>query len=326
MKIPTVKSLYLDGMPLAVLLAISTAQSWAHSGPAPVEPKVDPIVIPAPRAPVSVSLAQKPSPVQPQPKAKVRDPLVVEPSLAIRITPPKEVIFPGVTSIAGESEQLLDSSRARLISMTNGGSQTVYFSAHEPNRIQLPFINPHVISTTEVTVDKRSNSNNVYISFDVGVKRAVQIYLENPEGGPVLGLQLVPKNIHAQTVIVEDNAPVASATQRKDSRSSDHITAIQSLIETVSLGGIPNGYSVTDTVYPAIVMNGLMVQVLKRFSNRDGDIYLYGVTNPGKTQITVRESEFDGDTVQAVSIYPKPLLGPGDKTQVVVVARKVKVN
>lgn len=326
MKITALKISQLNGLPLAVLLTLSAAQSCAHSGPAPIEEKVEPITSTVPSTTVPTPLAKKPSPVQPQQKAKARDPLVVEASLAFRNTPPKEVIFPGVATIAGESEQLLDASRARLISMTNGGSQTVYFSAHEPNRIQLPFINPHVISTTEVTVDKRSNSNNVYISFAAGVKRAVQIYLENPEGGPVLGLQLVPKNIHAQTVIVEDNAPVASATQRKDSRSSDHITAIQSLIETVSMGGIPNGYSVADTNYPAIVMNGLMVQVIKRFSNRDGDIYLYGITNPSKSRITVRESEFDGDMVQAVSIYPKPLLEPGEKTQVVVVARKVKVN
>lgn len=270
--------------------------------------------------PSHLATQQKP----PAPKAKARDPLKVEPGLAIKDTPTKEITLPGVMKIAGENAKALDFTRARVISLNNGGSQTVYLSATEPNRVQLPFPNPRVVGTTDLLIDKSATSNNVYIGFKAGVIRPVQVFLEGQDGGPVLGLQAVPKNIPSQTIIVQDDAPAATAEQRKASKSGEYITSLQSLVETVALGSVPNGYSVVDERLPAVVMNGLMIEVNRRYSNREGDIYVYGVSNPGLVQATVRESEFDGDTVQAVSIFPKPVLAPGEKAQVIVIARKVK--
>lgn len=260
------------------------------------------------------------------PKAKVRDPLKVEPALAVKDSPTKEINLPGVLTIAGENALALDPSRALKVSLNNGGSQTIYLSATEPNRIQLPFLNPRVIGTTAIWINKEASSNNVFLGFNADVPRPVQVFLEGPNGGPVFGFQAVPKNIPSQTIIVQDDAPAATADQRKASKSNEYITAIQALVETVSLGSTPNGYSVVDESLPAIVMNGLMVEVNRRYSNREGDIYVYGVSNPGLMPITIRESEFDGDTVKAVSIFPKPVLAPGEKAQVIVVARKALGN
>ena len=274
-------------------------------------------------------IANQPSHVVTQPKvsaskAKVRDPLKVESGLSVKDMPPKEINLPGVMTFPGASAQSLDFTRARVISLNNGGSQTVHLSATEPNRVQLPFPNPRVIGTTDLLIDKSANSNNVYIGFKPGAIRPVQVFLEGQDGGPVLGIQVVPKNIPSQTIIVQDDAPATTAEQRKASKSGEYITALQSLTETVALGAAPNGYSVVDERLPAVVMNGLMIEVSRRYSNREGDIYVYGVSNPGEKQVTVRESEFDGDTVQAVSIFPKPVLAPGEKAQVIVITRKAK--
>ncbi len=85
----------------------------------------------------------------------VRDSLKVEPNIALKDTPAKEIVLPGVLKIDGVASDMLDPGRAKQISMTNGGSQTVWLSADEPNRIQLPFTNAHVVATTDITVDKR---------------------------------------------------------------------------------------------------------------------------------------------------------------------------
>ena len=258
-------------------------------------------------------------------KAKVRDPLKFESDIAFKETPPKAITLPGVMKMEGENAQALDLTRARVVSLNNGGSQTVYLSTTEPNRIQLPFVNPRVAGTTDLTIDKSSTSNNVYVGFvNNNTTHVSQVFFEGPDGGPVLGLQIVPKNIPSQTIIVQDDAPAASAEQRKDSKSSEHVTAIQSLMETVALGASPNGYSIVEGTLPTMIMNGLTIEVNRRYSNRDGDIYVYTVTNGGPAPATVRESEFDGDTVQAVSIFPKPVLLSGEKTQVIVLAGKVK--
>ena len=73
-------------------------------------------------------------------------------------------------------------------------------------------------------------------------------------------------------------------------------------------------------------MNGLLVEVEKKLSNREADIYIYRITNPGPTSAYVRESEFDGDLVQAVSVYPKPALRANESNKVIVIARKEKAQ
>jgi conjugal transfer pilus assembly protein TraK len=249
---------------------------------------------------------------------KVQD---VHPEIAVKDSKEKEIVLPGVMRISGESKHALDFTRARTISMTNGGSVSVYLSATEPNRIQLPFTNPHIVGTTDLVIDKRAGSNNVYIAFKPGVQRATQIYFEPAESGPVLGLQLIPKNIPAQTILVED-AGFSTGAQKKSHKSHDYISSMQSLMEIVALGGTPNGYSTIEMQLSPIVMNNLLVELERKLSHREGDIYVYKVTNPTEKQTMLRESEFDGDVVQAVSIYPKPLLMKDESTRVIVFAKK----
>lgn len=255
---------------------------------------------------------------------KVTDPLEVNRFAAVKDTPRKEIVLPGVLRVEGESLAALDPSRARKISMNNGGSQTVYVSVTDPNRIQLPFNNPYLVSTDEVEIKKRPNSNNIYISFTNQkgpITHPVQLFAEPPEGGAVLGLQLVPKRIPSQTIIVVDDAGVG-AGKRLATGSGEFIERVQTLLETVALGGVPHGFSASSVQAPPVVLNGLLVEANKRLSNRSGDIYIYVVTNHGKAEALLQESEFDGESVQAVSIFPKPLLKPGEKTFVAVLTKK----
>jgi conjugal transfer pilus assembly protein TraK len=137
-----------------------------------------------------------------------------------------------------------------------------------------------------------------------------------------LGLELVPKDIPAQTVIVTDDTGIVAGHQKPALNSSDYINHVQDVMETVALGRAPDGYSQVDVQMPPIAMDGLVVTVDGRYSDRDGDIYVYTVRNPGQLRANLREQEFDGRDVLAVSIYPKPLLLPGEKTKVIVLARK----
>lgn len=257
--------------------------------------------------------------------AKEWDSAKVNTDIAVKATPTKEIDLPGVMKIQGESVNALDFTRARKIQLTNGGSQSIYVSAHEPNRIQLPFVNPHVVAKNTIDVDRRKNSNNIYISFNTDAKDAVPVFIERPEGnGPVLALQLIPKGIPSQTYIVEDVAPALTPEQQRSAKSTEYITQTQTTMEIVGLGTVPQGYSVVDLKIPPIAMNGLLVEVDKKLSSREADIYIYKITNPSQSAIVVKESEFDGDLVQAISIVPKPALAPSESAKVIVMTKKEK--
>lgn len=256
-------------------------------------------------------------------KAKPFDPLEVHPTVAVRETKAKEIVLPGVMKIDGASAHALDFTRAREIEMTNGGAQVVYVSQVDQNRIQLPWANPKVNGTEEVDVDKSAASNNVYVQFKEGVTRPVTMYFEERGTNVVLALQLVPKKISGQTVIVKDNRRLSggSATAPK---SNDYVSLHQSLAEMVALGSAPTSYSETELRLQPIVMNGVVIHPKVQYSSSDRDIFVYEVVNPGPAKVTLREQEFDGDRVLAVSIFPKPILAANERAKVIVIAGKQK--
>jgi conjugal transfer pilus assembly protein TraK len=248
------------------------------------------------------------------------DRLAVHADAAIKDTRAPEVVLPGVMKIAGADAHALDFSRARIVEVTNGGSQTVYVSVNDQNRIQLPWPNTKVVGTEELMVDKRPTSNNVYVQFKEGVKRAVQVYFEQPDGPSVLGLQLVPKDIPAQTILVRDASLLPG--ERRPVKGGDYVASIQGLMEEVALGGAPQGYSQSDIAAGPIALNGLVVTPHRMYSSADKDIYVYDVANPGPNRAALQEKEFDGENVLAISIFPRPTIAPSEHTRVIVLTRK----
>lgn len=248
------------------------------------------------------------------------DRLALHPDAAIKNTKAPEIDLPGVMKIAGADAHALDFSRARVVDVTNGGTQTLYVSHVDQNRIQLPWPNTRVIGTDELVVEKNTSSNNVYVQFKAGVERAVTVYFEQPNGASVLGLQLVPKAIPAQTILVRDASLLGGAP--KPVKGGDYVALTQGLMEQVALGGAPQGYSQMDIVAGPIALNGLVVTPLKQYSSADNDIYVYDVANPGPRKASLHEQEFDGDNVLAISIFPKPVLAVNEHTRVIVFARK----
>jgi conjugal transfer pilus assembly protein TraK len=248
------------------------------------------------------------------------DRLAVHPEAAIKETKTPEIDLPGVMKIAGADPHALDFSRARILDIVNGGSQTVYVSKVDQNRFQLPWPNSKVVGTEELNIDKRANSNNVYVQFKEGVTRGVQVYFEQPDGPSVLGVKLIPKEIDGQTFLVRDST--LRVGEAKPVKGNDYVGSIQALMEQVALGGAPQGFSQTDLAVGPIAMNGLVINPKKRFSSADKDIYVYDVVNPGPQKASLQEREFDGENVLAISIFPKPVLAANERAMIIVVTRK----
>lgn len=255
---------------------------------------------------------------------KIRDPLAIHSDASIKDTKAKEIVLPGVMTIKGENAHALDFTKARVIQVTNGTTEAVYLSAEYPNRIQLPWPNVRIIGMEGVEIRPSKTSNNMYVQFDEGVNKPVQVYFENKSGSKaVLSLQLIPKSIPGQTILVQDNTPLQGESIVAP-KSNDYVANTQYLLEVVALGGTPQGYSRMDLDVPPIIMSGLVVKPKRLYTTSDRDIYEYDVVNPNENKAVISEQEFDGDSVLAVSIFPKPILAKNEQTRVIVIARKRK--
>jgi len=258
-----------------------------------------------------------------QAKPAKHDDLDADLSLAIKDAPEHAVDLPGVLKLDGAAIGVLDPTRARKISWTNEGSQTVYVSATDPNRFQFPFPNPRVIGTTDVDIDKRPNSSNVYVTFVAGVTHPVQVWFEPHEGsGASVGLLLVPKRIPGQSIQIVDDTGALTPHATRAEEPDDFLARVQSELQDALEGRSPPGWSAVNVPVPPIVLDGVLVDGVRRLSSLSEDIYVYTVRNPSPVDVVLDESQFDGPRVEAVSILPSPLLHSRGTTYVAVLARK----
>ena len=260
---------------------------------------------------------------KPREKPVKRDDLAPDFSVAVKDTPEHAVDLRGVLKLDGAAVGLVDPAKAKKVSCTNEGSETVFLSASEPNRILLPFPNPHVISTTDLEISKRSNNNNIYVTFAPGVTHAATIWLEPQEGSSVAcGLQAIPAKIPAQSIHVVDDTGATGPKAARAEEPDDFLARVQSQLEDALNGRSPAGWSTVNVPVPPIALDGVLVEGARRLSNLREDIYVYTVVNPGPGDVVLDESEFDGPRVEAVSIVPSPLIHARGKTYVAVLARK----
>lgn len=292
------------------------ASASAVFGPAP-DPRCQ-----LPAEPPCAAKPKKPVPKAKQLQSRVtRDPMLIHREVAVKDTKPPKIAIPGVMDIDGADPHALDMTRARVIDVTNGGAQTVYLSAVDQNRIQLPWLNTKAVGTKEITINKSPHSNNVYVQFEPGVTRGVSVSFEHPEGSSVIDLKLEPKkDLTGQVILIRDFT--RRSGDRKREKGTDYVGATQSLMEQVALGGPPQGYSQSELSVGPIAMNGVVITPRKVYSSADKDIYVYDVVNPGPNKASLQEKEFDGENVVAVSIFPKPVLAVNERTMVIVMTRK----
>jgi len=266
-------------------------------------------------------------------KPKFRPPIFdskdLHPDVSVKETISKEVILPGVMRLEGESLNALDPNRARRIQMNNGGTQTVYVSSTEINRIQLPFNNPKVISSGDMSVDKSENSNNVYFSFKKD-PHPVQMFFENTDTNSVIGLQLIPKlSLASQTILIDDVTPQTKTLALVNpTKNQSFIETMQYLQEITAKGGVPAGYSETEINLKPITKNGFILTVEKKLSSQQNDIWVYKVFNPLKVRIVLQETEFGCEAgicnpdILSVSLYPSPSVEPNQSTTAIVIAKR----
>jgi conjugal transfer pilus assembly protein TraK len=229
-------------------------------------------------------------------------------------------MLPGLGLLPGEKRPMM----ANVVRVTSHYNEVLYVSAGFPNRISTPFAAPKLIDNSEVEWQVQGQS--LYIS-PKSTEKPVGIFVTGAgTNDPVVSLTLIPRNIPAQTIILqmdEDPTSAAASSQPGESvEASSYTDRLRGILRHVVIGKTPAGFS--EGLLPVAVgrMDALLVLPEKRYSGQRLDVFKYRVENVGQAEIELAESSFYRDGVRAVSIYPVIKLNKGMSTSVFVLSDK----
>jgi conjugal transfer pilus assembly protein TraK len=231
----------------------------------------------------------------------------------------EQAMLPGLGLLPGEKRPMM----ANVVRVTSHYNEVLYVSAGFPNRISTPFAAPKLIDNSEVEWQVQGQS--LYIS-PKSSEKPVGIFVTGAgTNDPVVSLTLIPRNIPAQTIILqmdEDPTSAAASSQPGESEASSYTDRLRGILRHVVIGKTPAGFS--EGLLPVAVgrMDALLVMPEKRYSGQHLDVFKYRVENVGQTEIELAESSFYRDGVRAVSIYPVIKLRKGMSTSVFVLSDK----
>ncbi len=233
---------------------------------------------------------------------------------------PEQAMLPGLGLLPGEKRPMM----ANVVRVSSHYNEVLYVSSGFPNRISTPFAAPKLIDNSEVEWQVQGQS--LYLSPKSAEKPVGIFVTGSGVNDPVVSLTLIPRNIPAQTIILqldEDRSSAAGAEQSGESEeASSYTDRLRGILRSVVMGKTPAGFS--EGLLPMAVgrMDALLVIPEKRYSGQHLDVFRYRVENVGPEEIELAEPSFYRDGVRAVSIYPVLKLRKGMSTSVFVLSDK----
>lgn len=231
----------------------------------------------------------------------------------------EQAMLPSLGLLPGEKRPMM----ANVVRVASHYNEVLYVSSGFPNRISTPFAAPKLIDNSEVEWQVQGQS--LYISPKSPEKPVGIFVTGSGVNDPVVSLTLIPRNIPAQTIILqldEDAAAAASNQMGESEEASSYTDRLRGLLRSIVLGKTPAGFS--GGLLPVAVgrMDALLVMPERRYSGQHLDVFKYRVENVGPEEIELAEPSFYRDGVRAVSIYPVIKLRKGMSTSVFVLSDK----
>lgn len=241
---------------------------------------------------------------------------------------PAQAMLPGLGLMPGEKRPMM----ANVVRVTSHYNEVLYVSSAFPNRVSTPFAAPKLIDNSEVEWQVQGQS--LYLSPKLSDKPVGIFVTGAGVNDPVVSLTLIPRNIPAQTIILqldEDRSPVVASDPLGESeevpggisgKANSYTDRLRGILRSVVLGKTPVGFA--EGLLPVAVgrMGMLLVMPEKRYSGQYLDVFRYRVENVGPEEIELSEPSFYRDGVRAVSIYPIIKLRKGMSTSVFVLSDK----
>ncbi len=240
---------------------------------------------------------------------------------------PEQAMLPGLGLLPGEKRPMM----ANVVRVSSHYNEVLYVSSGFPNRISTPFAAPKLIDNSEVEWQVQGQS--LYLSPKSAEKPVGIFVTGSGVNDPVVSLTLIPRNIPAQTLILQldEDASAAASNPPGESgevageingKASGYTDRLRGILRSIVMGKTPAGFS--EGLLPVAVgrLDALLVMPEKRYSGQHLDVFKYRVENVGQGEIELAEPSFYRDGVRAVSIYPVIKLRKGMSTSVFVLSDK----
>ncbi|NLC22798.1 MAG: conjugal transfer protein TraK, partial [Halomonadaceae bacterium] len=218
---------------------------------------------------------------------------------------------------------------ARLITLTPGVNEIIPVAVGHTNRFLVPFDNPRIRTTSNAGFDVEGRA--IYVtSNEEG--RPVTAFV-NEAGNPEVALSLtfVPSRmppVEVELKLAGDSyAGGLRPSQKAKSweESQPYVVTLRDLLRDVAVGQTPQGYTLSHS--PVLSGFGGCYQQGLHFDFANGQmldghrlrVNVGVMENRSNQTIEFREPACAGNEVKAVAAWPKPILKPGEKSEVYVV-------
>jgi conjugal transfer pilus assembly protein TraK len=213
-----------------------------------------------------------------------------------------------------------------------GVTEIIRIARSFPNRLVTPFESAEVITTDEnLTHDGVGGAVIVATASD----RPIGIFIQDRNSDRAIPLVLIPEDIPQRDVrfILDEswgppilrNSPETIASGALPSAQSDYVEYVKSIMRTLAKGEVPEGHALSPVqpeLAPACQVPGIQMRIGQMLEGAKTRIAIYTATNSTQSTIPVQESGCYRSGVLAVSAFPRPVLEPGQDTEVYVVLRK----
>jgi conjugal transfer pilus assembly protein TraK len=216
------------------------------------------------------------------------------------------------------------------ILVSQGVTEIIKIARNFPNRFITPFASAEVITTDDnLTHDGVGGSVVVATSGD----KPIGIFLQDRDTDRSIGIVLIPEDIPQRELrlVLDDSwaTPImragADASPAMASGQSDYVESVKAIFRQMAKGDIPDGHAlapITPELVPNCQIPGLSIRPGQMLEGTITRIVVYVASNQTSSTLPVQESGCFRSGVLAVSAYPRPVLDPGQSTEVYVLMRK----
>ncbi len=216
-----------------------------------------------------------------------------------------------------------------------GVTEIVKIARNFPNRFVTPFQAAEVVTTDEaLTHDGVGGSVIVATSSD----KPIGIFIQDRDSDRAIALVLIPEDIPQRELrlVLDDTwgppvlrnsseSAAAAAASALPSAQTDYVDYIKSVMRSMAKGDIPDGHAMSaiqPELVPACQIPGLSVRLGQMLEGSKDRVVVYLVTNESRSTVPVQESGCYRMGVLAAAAFPRPVLEPGQSTELFVLVRK----
>tara|TARA_R110002051_G_scaffold299268_1_gene366395 strand:- start:4680 stop:5408 length:729 start_codon:yes stop_codon:yes gene_type:complete len=217
----------------------------------------------------------------------------------------------------------------RLV-MTPGVNELVPIAVNHLNRIVTPFAEPAINTTSNATVTIEDNV--VYVATNE--ENPVTVFItQKGSQARALSLTLVPRRIPPRELFLELEGGASQAVMIGNPKaerwetSQPYIDTLRSVMRSLALGDIPQGYTLHDTNTQQRLPSCQQPGFSFRFAGGQTmvghrlSVSIGVATNVSGQPLEFKEQSCGDWDVAAVAAWPRNVLAPNERTEVYVIRR-----